>query len=107
MSPPPGAISLVLTALVGCAGQGARPSPGRHVIIVSIDGLRPEFYLDEAWAAPELRALVQAGSHARAAEGVFPTVTYPNHATIVTGVRPARHGVFTNTIPTPAGTRGR
>jgi predicted AlkP superfamily pyrophosphatase or phosphodiesterase len=38
---------------------------------------------------------------------VFPTVTYPNHATIVTGVRPARHGVLSNTIPTPAGTRGR
>ena len=43
----------------------------------------------------------------RAAEGVFPTVTYPNHATIVTGVRPARHGVLSNTIPTAAGTRGR
>ena len=96
-----------MTALVGCAGQAIRPSPARHVLIVSIDGLRPEFYLDEAWAAPELRALVQAGSHARAAEGVFPTVTYPNHATIVTGVRPARHGVYSNTIPTAAGTRGR
>jgi predicted AlkP superfamily pyrophosphatase or phosphodiesterase len=101
------AIALALAALVGCAGQGARPSPERHVIIVSIDGLRPEFYLDEMWAAPELRALVQAGSHARAAEGVFPTVTYPNHATIATGVRPARHGVLSNTIPTAAGTRGR
>jgi predicted AlkP superfamily pyrophosphatase or phosphodiesterase len=101
------AIALALTALVGCAGQGTRPSPERHVVIVSIDGLRPEFYLDETWAAPELRALAQAGSHARAAEGVFPTVTYPNHATIVTGVRPARHGVLSNTIPTAAGTRGR
>jgi predicted AlkP superfamily pyrophosphatase or phosphodiesterase len=98
---------MALTTLVGCAGQAGRPSPERHVVIVSIDGLRPDFYLDEAWAAPELRALLRAGSHALAAEGVFPTVTYPNHATIVTGVRPARHGVLSNTIPTPAGTRGR
>jgi predicted AlkP superfamily pyrophosphatase or phosphodiesterase len=100
-------VAMALTALVGCAGQAGRPSPEHHVVIVSIDGLRPDFYLDEAWAAPELRALLKAGSHARAAEGVFPTVTYPNHATIVTGVRPARHGVLSNTIPTPAGTRGR
>jgi len=98
---------MALSALVGCAGQAGRSSAERHVLIVSIDGLRPDFYLDQTWAAPELRALLEAGSHARAAEGVFPTVTYPNHATIVTGVRPAGHGVLSNTIPTPAGTRGR
>lgn len=98
---------IALSALGGCAGQGGRSTHDRHVVIVSIDGLRPDFYLDETWAAPELRALLRAGSHALAAEGVFPTVTYPNHATIVTGVRPARHGVFSNTIPTSAGTRGR
>src|SRR5215510_1385844 len=101
------AVALVLTALASCAGYGPSPPRARHVLIVSIDGLRPEFYLDEAWAAPELRALLKSGSHARAAEGVFPTVTYPNHATIVTGVRPARHGVYSNTMPTAAGTRGR
>jgi predicted AlkP superfamily pyrophosphatase or phosphodiesterase len=101
------AVAVVLTALVGCAGQAPRVPRARHVLIVSIDGLRPEFYLDEAWAAPELRALLKAGSYARAADGVFPTVTYPNHASIVTGVSPARHGVFSNTMPTPTGTRGR
>jgi len=97
----------LLGALAGCAVHARGPGRARHVVIISIDGLRPEFYLDDAWAAPELRALLKTGSHARAAEGVFPTVTYPNHATIVTGVRPARHGVLSNTIPTPAGTRGR
>jgi len=97
----------LLGALVGCAVHAQGLGRARHVVIISIDGLRPEFYLDDSWGAPELRALLKAGSHARAAEGVFPTVTYPNHATIVTGVRPARHGVLSNTIPTPAGTRGR
>ena len=97
----------LLGALAGCAVHAQEPGRARHVVIISIDGLRPEFYLDDAWAAPELRALLNTGSHARAAEGVFPTVTYPNHATIVTGVRPARHGVLSNTIPTPAGTRER
>ena len=99
--------AVVLLGAIGCAVHAQGPGRARHVVIVSIDGLRPEFYLDDSWAAPELRALLKAGSHARAAEGVFPTVTYPNHATIVTGVRPARHGVLSNTIPTAAGTRGR
>src|SRR5262249_9909210 len=98
---------MALSALVACAGQAGRASSERHAVLLSIDGLRPDFYLDETWVAPELRALLRAGSHALAAEGVFPTVTYPNHATIVTGVRPARHGVLSNTIPTSAGTRGR
>jgi predicted AlkP superfamily pyrophosphatase or phosphodiesterase len=97
----------LLLAVLGCAAQAQAPLPARHVVLVTLDGLRPEFYLDAAYAAPELRALVAAGSHARAAEGVFPTVTYPNHASIATGVRPARHGVHYNAIPTPAGTRGR
>jgi predicted AlkP superfamily pyrophosphatase or phosphodiesterase len=101
------AAAVLLAALVGCAGHAPSPARARHVVIISIDGLRPEFYLDEGWSTPELRALVGAGSHARGAEGVFPTVTYPSHATIVTGVRPARHGIFSNTIPTPPGTRGR
>lgn len=100
-------VGLLLSALVGCAVQAQTPARALHAVIVTLDGLRPEFYLDDAYTAPELRALLKTGSHARAAEGVFPTVTYPNHTSIVTGVRPARHGVLYNTIPTPAGTRGR
>lgn len=79
----------------------------RHVVLVSIDGLRPEFYLDDAYAAPELRALARAGAHARAAESVFPTVTYPSHASIVTGVRPLRHGIAFNVRFEADGSRGR
>lgn len=67
-----------------------------HVVIVSIDALRPEFYLGD-WDAPALRAMAREGAHAKAVEGVYPTTTYPSHATIVTGVRPARHGIVANT----------
>jgi predicted AlkP superfamily pyrophosphatase or phosphodiesterase len=89
---------LVLVAAVA----GAAPA-ARHVVLISLDGLRPEFYLDEAYAAPALRALVAAGTHARGATPVFPSVTYPGHSTIVTGVRPARHGVLWNRIWSPTG----
>jgi predicted AlkP superfamily pyrophosphatase or phosphodiesterase len=99
--------ALGLVAFAGCAHLAAAPPPVRHVVLISIDALRPEFYLDDAYAAPELRALSRAGSHARAVEPVFPTVTYPNHASIVTGVRPARHGVLFNVLFDPAGERGR
>jgi arylsulfatase A-like enzyme len=82
-------------------------APGRHVVLISLDGLRPEFYLDPSYPAPTLRALAAAGSQVRRAEPVFPSVTYPSHATIVTGVRPSRHGVLFNSILEADGTRGR
>lgn len=90
----------VLTALAHVAGVAAPP---RHLVLISIDALRPEFYLDDGYAAPALRALLRSGSHARAATPVFPSVTYPGHASIVTGVRPARHGILFNMIWSPTG----
>jgi predicted AlkP superfamily pyrophosphatase or phosphodiesterase len=96
---------LVTVALVVPIASG---ESARHLVLISIDGLRPEFYLDEAYPAPTLRALVAAGSHARAAMPPFPSVTYPGHTTIVTGVRPARHGVPFNVTWSPAaGSSGR
>lgn len=97
---------LVLAA-AACAGAGRGSAAESHVVLVSIDALRPEFYLEEASPAPTLRQLARGGAHARAVESVFPTVTYPNHATIATGVRPARHGVAFNVLFDPEGERGR
>lgn len=68
-----------------------------RVVIVSIDGLRPEFYLSEDYDAPTIRGMAMGGAHAKGVEGVYPSVTYASHATIVTGVRPARHGIYGNT----------
>jgi len=45
---------------------------------------------------PNLRRLVAEGSHASGVKGVVPTVTYPAHTTMVTGVSPAKHGILTN-----------
>lgn len=75
-----------------------------HVVLVSIDGLRPEFYLDRSWPAPMIQQLARDGAAAERVEGVFPTVTYPSHTTLLTGVRPARHGVHYNSPFDPAGT---
>jgi len=104
------AVSLVVIALAAAWLGSTVLTAGaaeRHVIVISIDALRPQFYLDAAYGASELRALVTAGSAARGVESVFPTVTYPSHATIVTGVRPLRHGVAFNAMFEPVGERGR
>lgn len=90
-------LALSCLAIAACA-TGAVAPRSRHVLLISLDALRPDFYLDPLFDAPTLRALVADGSHARAAESVFPTLTYPAHATIATGVRPARHGVAFNIV---------
>jgi predicted AlkP superfamily pyrophosphatase or phosphodiesterase len=69
------------------------------VVLLSIDGLKPDYVLHadaNGLKVPNLRLLVSEGTHATAVTGVFPTVTYPSHATMLTGVAPARHGIYSN-----------
>lgn len=84
----------LIIALLSVAA--AKAQPAKHVVLISIDGLRPEFYLDPAWPMPHLRQLKEQGAYARQVVGVFPTVTYPSHTSIVTGRPPGRHGVYYN-----------
>lgn len=74
-----------------------------RVLLVSIDGLMPSAYIDPAFAAqtPNLRRLMQEGAWAEGVIGVTPTVTYPSHTTLITGVEPARHGIYDNRILDP------
>jgi predicted AlkP superfamily pyrophosphatase or phosphodiesterase len=69
------------------------------VLMISIDGLKPE-YVTQADAhdmkIPYLRTLVRDGAYAEGVVGVWPTVTYPSHTTMLTGVWPAEHGIYNN-----------
>ena len=65
----------------------------QHVVLVSIDALRPQFCQDERWPAPTLQQFASEGTFARQVRSVFPALTYPAHTTIATGARPARHGI--------------
>lgn len=71
----------------------------RHVVVVCIDGFA-SFLLDDPKApVPTLRRLANEGSYA--AEGMKvsnPSVTWPNHTSMVTGVRPIKHGVLANGV---------
>jgi predicted AlkP superfamily pyrophosphatase or phosphodiesterase len=77
------------------------PAAATRVVMISIDGLRPEVYLDPAALGiemPNLRALREQGVSARRMIPVFPSVTYPAHTTLVTGTRPAEHGIVSNFV---------
>ncbi|TCC96033.1 alkaline phosphatase family protein [Pedobacter hiemivivus] len=71
----------------------------KHVILISIDGFRPDFYLDKSWPAPNLQSMMRNGAHSKGVRGIFPSVTYPSHTTLITGAFPAHHGITYNTMP--------
>jgi predicted AlkP superfamily pyrophosphatase or phosphodiesterase len=70
-------------------------------VVISIDGLMPRTYLSTDWNVPTLRNLATRGVFAEGVVGVFPTVTYPSHTTLITGVPPALHGIYTNRVVAP------
>ncbi len=88
-----------LLALAIPSVSRAQETPDRHVVVVCIDGLA-HFLLDDPKAPlPTLRKLAKEG--AVAAEGmrvVNPSITWPNHTTLISGVRPERHGVLANGV---------
>jgi hypothetical protein len=67
-----------------------------QVIVVSVDGLKPEYYLEDRWPTPAMRQVLFRGAHAVAVRSIFPSLTYPSHTTMATGALPARHGVWSN-----------
>lgn len=89
--------SLIASALLLSApflhGQGPA------VLMISVDGMRPDYvtHADEhGLKIPTLRRLMHDGTYAEGVTGVFPTVTYPSHTTLVTGVWPDEHGIVNN-----------
>jgi predicted AlkP superfamily pyrophosphatase or phosphodiesterase len=94
------ATTLVLT---GCAQSPAKPHiAGRAerpvVLLISIDGFRAD-YLDRG-VTPNLSRLAAEGAHG-AIRPSFPTKTFPNHYSLVTGLRPDRHGIIDNNMIDP------
>jgi predicted AlkP superfamily pyrophosphatase or phosphodiesterase len=92
-----GALVIAGGLLFPAAKAGAQtPDSDRVVVMISLDGLAG-FYLDDPKAEmPNLRALAAAGARADSMEVSTPSVTWPNHTTLVTGDTPARHGVVGN-----------
>lgn len=94
--------NFLVTLIIFLTAASAQAESRQHFLVVSIDGLRPEIYLDPERSGvkvPNLIALRNRGVYAEGVVGVMPTVTYPSHTTLVTGVLPDRHGVTGNFLP--------
>ena len=91
----------VLSAVMSWNPAAIAAEDARHVIIISIDGLSADAWNDPATSLPTLRQLAAEGAAARGMRATNPTVTWPNHTSIVTGVDSSRHGVLANGVIEP------
>jgi predicted AlkP superfamily pyrophosphatase or phosphodiesterase len=91
--------ALACAVFAASTAWGAAP-----VLMISIDGLKPEYvtHADEhGLRIPTLRRFMTEGVYAEGVVGVVPTVTYPSHTTLITGVWPAEHGILNNQLFDP------
>ncbi len=91
------------TALLSPTNPSIIPSPNPtltqssappKVLIISIDGLRPD-ELNQA-AAPNIKALAERGAYTWQAQTILPSVTLPSHASMLSGYSPKAHGLTWN-----------
>jgi predicted AlkP superfamily pyrophosphatase or phosphodiesterase len=91
---------VVLVGVLSASAPSVADVSGRHpVLMISIDGMRPDAVLqadEHGLKIPVLRSFLIEGSYAQEVMNVNPTVTNPNHATLVTGVLPREHGIYNN-----------
>lgn len=98
-------IIYLFSALLAIGGSAAAQK-AKYVVLISVDGFRPDFYKDKSWPAVNMQQMVEKGVWAQGVRGIFPTVTYPSHTTLVTGAMAGKHGICYNTIFEPTGQRG-
>lgn len=97
-------LGLALLSILAVSVRGQAKEDVPLLVMISVDGMRPD-YITKADAhgakVPNLRKFLTEGTYADGVEGIVPTVTYPSHTTLVTGVWPAKHGIFANTTFDP------
>lgn len=91
------AVLLGFTLALGAADKS------RHVIVVSLDGFPAYALRDPGVPFPILRKMMSDGASADSMLPVNPTVTWPNHTAIISGVNVATHGVIYNGLPVRQG----
>jgi len=90
-------LAILLFALAALAPRAQQREP--ILVAISLDGWRWD-YIDRT-DAPNLRALGARGVRAEGLIPVFPSKTFPNHYTLVTGLYPEHHGIISNTMQDP------
>lgn len=95
------AFLLLCPTTLPAAGSGGINSSSQldkpYLVLISIDGFRWDYPL--LHDMPALAAIIADGVKAKSLQPVFPTLTFPNHYSIATGLYPARHGLVGNRFP--------
>ncbi|XP_060077671.1 uncharacterized protein LOC132557191 [Ylistrum balloti] len=78
-----------------CSDQGTGQCTGKvPLLLISLDGFRADYI--QRNITPVIHKMRQCGVHTPYMRATFPTVTFPNHYTIVTGLYPESHGIISN-----------
>lgn len=91
--------ALLALALSACATSQPTPPPPTlrtPLLLISVDGLRPRDITAESM--PHLTHLAKEGIRADGMRPSYPSLTFPNHYTLVTGLRPDHHGITHNSM---------
>lgn len=91
----PLAVALAVLIAAGCASPRTAPPPP-PLVLISIDAFRWDYTALYREETPHLRSLARDGVVADGLVPVFPSNTFPNHYSIVTGLYPAKHGIINN-----------
>src|SRR5687767_2899111 len=104
------AFAVAAAAASGCSAQYIRSAPvlsprpvpsdsvSRNVVVVSVDGLRPDAIT--TYGASTLQRLMREGSYTLSATTIHPSKTLPSHTSMLTGQPPEQHGVLWNNVAT-------
>lgn len=84
----------IITLLLLTVGAASAQQNPAHLILISFDGFRYDYV--QNINPPNFKAFIQKGAQAKALIPSFPSKTFPNHYTLVTGLYPAHHGLVDN-----------
>ena len=100
-------IRTVLAAAACMAALLTGPAQAAKLLVISVDGLDWRYLRDRdalGLKIPNIRKIIAKSQVADGVVGVWPTITWPSHTTMLTGVRPDQHGILGNAsgVPDPA-----
>ena len=90
------ALALIIVS-VSCFAQKSTDKP--YLVVLSMDGFRWDYA--DSYPTPNLHAITQQGVHAKALIPPFPSITFPSHYTMATGLYPDHHGIVNNAFCDP------
>ncbi|PWG00855.1 alkaline phosphatase family protein [Levilactobacillus bambusae] len=73
----------------------------QHLIVISVDALAARDLATSRNDLPNINQLIKTGTWVKAIDGIYPSLTYPSHTTIMTGRYPSEHGIVNNTKRQP------